>query len=326
MVAWAEGMLPMAVPRMRLAHCSDLHLLSHDGARWLDLANKRWLGAMNLLSNRSRHYHVAAFEDMVTDLNAQGIEHVLCTGDVTNLALRQEFEFARGKFDKLALGPGHVTVIPGNHDAYVAEGVPLFSEMFGDYATTDPGWEWVEDHRHSADDILHWPIVRIRGELALIGVLTSRATPWFTAYGSLGPGQLARLGHVLRDERLRGKVRVVAIHHPPAGQRAWSKIRGLRDHLAFAHVIAECGADLIVHGHEHRDMVESLAGPEATHVPVRGIASGTYFHNKPDRTARYRVFEIERGRITTDYVRVWDRERSRFEARDGSPEQSNSRT
>jgi len=31
---------------MRLAHCSDLHLLSHDGARWLDLANKRWIGAM----------------------------------------------------------------------------------------------------------------------------------------------------------------------------------------------------------------------------------------------------------------------------------------
>ncbi|TMQ14040.1 MAG: metallophosphoesterase, partial [Deltaproteobacteria bacterium] len=41
---------------MRLAHFSDLHLLSHDGARWLDLANKRWIGAMNLLSNRGRHY------------------------------------------------------------------------------------------------------------------------------------------------------------------------------------------------------------------------------------------------------------------------------
>src|SRR4029079_8177719 len=53
--------------RMRLAHCSDLHLLSHEGARWIDLANKRWIGAMNLLSNRSRHYHVEAFDDMVRD-------------------------------------------------------------------------------------------------------------------------------------------------------------------------------------------------------------------------------------------------------------------
>jgi len=297
---------------MRLAHCSDLHLLSHDGARWLDLANKRWIGAMNLLSSRSRHYHVAAFEDMVEDMNAQGIEHVLCTGDVTNLALRKEFEFARQKFDKLANGPLGVTVIPGNHDAYVAEGVPLFSELFAPYAQPDSGWEWEEDHRHSADDILHWPIVRIRGELALIGLSTSRSTPWFTAYGSLGQGQCARLKKVLLDPRLEGKVRVIAIHHPPAGVRAKSRIRGLRDHQAFAHVIAECGADLIVHGHEHRDMVEHLGGPEGVSVPVRGIASGTYFHNKVDRIARYRIYDIEGGRVVGDHVRIWDRASRKF--------------
>jgi 3',5'-cyclic AMP phosphodiesterase CpdA len=299
---------------MRLAHCSDLHLLSHDGARWLDLANKRWIGAMNLLSNRSRHYHVAAFEDMVADWNELGIEHVLCTGDVTNLALRQEFTFARGKFDAIRLGPRDVTVVPGNHDAYVAEGVSLFGELFGDYATTDPGWEWVEDHRHDALDVLHWPIVRIRGPLALIGLSTSRATPWFTAYGKVGPGQLARLAHVLADERIAGKVRVVAIHHPPAGTRAHSYIRGLRDHKQFAHVIAAGGADLIVHGHEHRDMTEQLAGPHGEHVPVRGVVSGTYHHNKPDRTARYRIFEIENGKVARDHTRVWDREQRRFVA------------
>ncbi|HEV7555716.1 MAG TPA: metallophosphoesterase, partial [Kofleriaceae bacterium] len=104
---------------MRLAHFSDLHLLSGAGVRWLELANKRWIGAMNLLTNRARHYHTAAFEDMVADLNAQRIDHILCTGDVTNLALQQEFEFARTLFDRLALGPNEVTVIPGNHDAYV---------------------------------------------------------------------------------------------------------------------------------------------------------------------------------------------------------------
>ena len=302
---------------MRLAHCSDLHLLSHDGARWLELANKRWIGAMNLLSNRSRHYHVEAFDDMVADLNALGVDHVLCTGDVTNLALRQEFAFARGKFDQLALGPTHVTVIPGNHDAYVAEGVGLFGELFAPFAAADDGWAWSEADKDpgkdgaDADDDLHWPIVRVRGELALIGTSTSRQTPWFTAYGRLGAGQLARLQRALSDPRLAGKVRVVAIHHPPAGARAESKIRGLRDHDAFAQVIAAAGAHLIVHGHEHRDMTEALPGPDGP-VPVRGVASGTYLHNKPERTARYRIFEIEDGRVTSDHVRVWDRERRGF--------------
>ena len=304
-------MLVLRMRAVRLAHCSDLHLLSHDGARWLDLANKRWIGAMNLVSNRGRHYHVEAFDDMVTDLNAGGVDHVLCTGDVTNLALRQEFEFARARFDRLALGPAGVTVIPGNHDAYVAEGVPLFAELFAPFAAGDPGWEWqrsdaAPEAATDEPDDLRWPIVRIRGELALIGTSTSRATPWFTAYGRVGAGQLARLRRVLVDPRLAGKVRVVAIHHPPAGKRAESRIRGLRDHAAFAAVIAETGADLIVHGHEHRDMTESLVGPAGA-VPVRGIASGTYFHNKPDRVARYRIFDLVPGRPAAETVRVWDR-------------------
>jgi 3',5'-cyclic AMP phosphodiesterase CpdA len=313
---------------MRLAHCSDLHLLSHEGARWIDLANKRWIGAMNLISNRSRHYHVEAFDDMVRDLNTVGVDHVLCTGDVTNLALRQEFAFARDRFDRLALGPRGVTVIPGNHDAYVAEGVPLFAELFADYAACDPGWEWSpadagtadDDAEDDGDDDLHWPIVRIRGELALIGTSTSRATPWFTAYGRVGAGQLARLRRVLVDPRLAGKTRVVAIHHPPAGARAKSRIRGLRDHAEFAAVIAEAGADLIVHGHEHRDMTCVLAGRDGP-VPVRGVPSGTYLHNKPERSARYRIFDITGGSVASDHVRIWDRERRSFVAE--SPPNSN---
>src|SRR5205085_4648436 len=138
-----------------------------------------------------------------------------------------------------------------------------FSEMFADYATTDPGWEW--------SDGSHWPIVRVRGPMAIIGLSTSRQTPWFTAYGSLGQEQLERLNLVLRDARLAGKVRVIAIHHPPAGNRAKSRIRGLRDHAAFAQVIAECGADLIVHGHEHQCIVEALTGPAGKDIAVRGI-------------------------------------------------------
>ncbi len=302
---------------MRLAHCSDLHLLSHDGAGWLELANKRWIGAANLLSNRARHYHVAAFDDMIADMNALGIEHVLCTGDVTNLALRQEFEFARGKFDQLTGGVGNVTVIPGNHDAYVAEGVGLFAEIFGPYATTDDGWAWSAADADGEDDDLHWPIVRVRGELAIIGLSTSRATPWFTAYGRAGIGQLARLRRALLDPRLAGKVRVVAIHHPPAGRRAASKIRGLRDHDSFAAVIAEAGAELIVHGHEHRNMAESLAGPHGP-VEVRGVVSGTYLHDKPDKTARYRIYELEGGKLRSDHLRIWDREHHVF-VKDAQP-------
>ncbi|HUS31295.1 MAG TPA: metallophosphoesterase, partial [Kofleriaceae bacterium] len=167
-----------------------------------------------------------------------------------------------------------------------------------------------------------WPLVRVRGELAIIGLSTSRQTPWFTAYGRVGAGQLARFEKALGDPRLAGKARLVAIHHPPAGKRAANKIRGLKDHAAFADVIGRVGCDLIVHGHEHQDLTETLTGPSGP-IQVRGIASGTYHHNKPDRVARYRVFQIEGGKIVSDFVRVWTREHGMFEAQPGSGQQSN---
>lgn len=291
---------------MLLAHCSDLHLLSLEGTRLLDFASKRWIGRMNLITSRSRHHHTEAFEDMVADLNALGVDHVLCTGDVTNLAFEQEFRFAREHFGRLALGPTDVTVLPGNHDAYVDEGRTHFAAIFADYAASDDGWAWDDG------DPSPWPLVRVRGALALVGLSTSFETPWFTAYGRVGEGQLARLDRALRDPRLAGKVRVVAVHHPPAGRRAQSRIRGLKDRDAFAQVIARAGAELVVHGHEHEDVRERLPAP-AGEIDVLGVQSGTYDAGKPHRTARYRVFEIADGQLVSHHLRVWRRDRRAFE-------------
>ncbi|MBZ0238520.1 MAG: metallophosphoesterase [Deltaproteobacteria bacterium] len=297
---------------MRLAHCSDLHLLSLDGARALDFASKRWIGGMNLLTNRGRHYHTEAFEDMVEDLNASGVDHLVCTGDVTNLALEQEFRFARARFDKLTLGPSGVTVLPGNHDAYVDAGRAYFTTVFADYCTTDPGWEW------SDGDPSPWPLVRVRGAVAIIGLSTSHQTPWFTAYGRAGERQLDRLAAALADHRLRGLCRVVAIHHPPAGRRAESVIRGFRDRERFAAILAEHGAELVVHGHEHRDLRVTLPTPTGT-VDILGVPSGTYEASRPEKTARYRIFEIEDGKVISHHLRVWHRDRRIFERDDHEP-------
>jgi 3',5'-cyclic AMP phosphodiesterase CpdA len=302
------------VPRygieVRLAHCSDLHLLSLDGARLLDFANKRWIGGLNLLSNRGRHYHTVAFEDMCADFATAGIDHVLCTGDITNLALEQEFRFARERFDRIGIGPTHVTVLPGNHDAYVAAGAQHFAATFAPYFAPDPDWAW-PDSGKPGDLEAAWPVVRVRGDLAVIGLSTSLATPWFTAWGRVGERQMGRLREVLADKRLAGKVRVVAIHHPPAGVRAASRIRGLRDYQAFAAALADAGAELVVHGHEHQDLRAELPGRGAG-IPVLGVQSGTYEASRPERTGRYRVFEIEGGKVIGHRLRVWHRDRRCF--------------
>jgi len=295
---------------MRIAHFSDLHLLSLEGARALDFANKRWIGGLNLLTNRGRHYHTSVFESLVADLDQAGIDHAICTGDVTNLALEQEFDFARGLFDRIALGAEQVTVIPGNHDAYVAKGAHYFAGYFSDYFAGDPEWEWPDGDP--------WPVVRVRGDVAIIGVSTSLTTPWFTAWGRVGARQLDRLRQVLADPRLEGRFRIVAIHHPPAGKWARSRIRGLRDREAVAAVLAETGAELVLHGHEHRDLHHTLPGPGDTAIPVDGVPSGTYEAGRADRRARYRIYEIgparSRPALLGAQVRVFSPQTGQFVA------------
>lgn len=298
---------------MRVAHCTDLHLLSLEGARVLDFANKRWIGGLNLLTNRGRHYHTHVFEAMVADFEKTGVDHLICTGDVTNLALEQEFLYARACFDRIALGAAGVTVIPGNHDAYVAQGTRYFSEIFADYCRSD-------DELANSEP---WPLVRVRGPLAIIGLSTSLQTPWFTAWGRIGEQQLDRLRAWLLDPRLAGKLRIVALHHPPVGKAATNRIRGLHDWARFAQLIAEHGAELVIHGHEHRDMRHTLPGPNLRAIPVLGVQSGTYFADRPERTARYRIFEIDepggldaaagrRPQVSHHWLRRWDQQACAF--------------
>lgn len=285
---------------MRIGHFSDVHLLSLKGARWIDFFSKRWIGGLNLLTSRSRHHHSAIFEAMVEDFNRGGIDHLIATGDITNVALESEFAFARSKFDAIELGPDQVTVIPGNHDAYVEKGREHFEAYFVDYFRSDSGFDGQEA----------WPSVRIRGAVAVIGVSTSLQTPWFTAYGRVGADQLARLEAALGDPRLAGKLRVVAIHHPPAGERAFRKNRGLRDHREFAAVLERVGAELVLHGHEHLDLTEALDGPEGP-IPVHGIQSGTYEAGRPAMRARYRIYDVaevgaRRPAIVGETIKVWN--------------------
>ncbi len=301
---------------MRIAHLSDPHLLSLSGARALDFANKRWIGGMNLLIKRGKNHRNEIFEAMVDDLNDADVDHVLCTGDITNLSLEPEFRFAREHFDRLELGPEHVTVLPGNHDAYVQGGVEHFHRYFGAYCRGDDGW---------GQGDARWPIVRMRGRVALIGLSTSLHTPWFTAYGRIGDDQLERLRAILSDDRLDGALRLVAIHHPPVGGHSTSRVRGLHDREAFADVLADAGADLVLHGHEHRDLAGELAGPGAEGIPVRGIPSGTYDDGKrPALTARYRVYEIAEAsgsaQVVGARVRVWQPSEGRFRDEPGAPE------
>jgi 3',5'-cyclic AMP phosphodiesterase CpdA len=285
---------------MKLAHFSDVHALCLDGVRPWQFLNKRVAGYLNLRLNRRDKHPVALFRAIVEDLNAHPVDHVVVTGDLTNLSLRPEFELARQILDGIRLGPERVTVIPGNHDVYTLGALQqkLFRQLLSPYASSD-GKLAVE-----------FPVVRVRGEVAIIGLSTALPSPPPLADGWLGRAQLAALDEALAS--LEGKFRVLALHHPPYTNRH-SILRGLRDRRALQKVLARRGCELVVHGHEHRDLQVTLPGPRGP-IPVVGVGSGTYDDPRLERRARYNVYTIESGRLVSVETRVHDAAAGRFAA------------
>src|SRR6202166_3867008 len=119
-----------------LAHLSDPHLPPLPAARLRDLAGKRGLGYLNWTRNRHKVHKRDVLDALVADMQAQRPDHIAVTGDLVNLALEAEFAPARAWLDSVGASD-RVTVIPGNHDAYVRATQYRFAETFGNYLRGD---------------------------------------------------------------------------------------------------------------------------------------------------------------------------------------------
>lgn len=132
-----------------------------------------------------------------------------------------------------------------------------------------------------------WPWLRRRGPVALIGVSTSIPTPPFFAQGEAGAAQVEGLRAHL--EAARGACRIVMIHHPPTEMS--SERKGLRDRKAVRAAIAEAGAELVLHGHNHRSELSWIDGP-AGRIPVLGCPSASTPRGAGREPAEWRLLTI----------------------------------
>src|SRR5690606_28299495 len=102
----------------RLAHVSDVHLGPLPDVTYRDLASKRMVGYVNWQRSRRHIMHDGVLGSIVADIEASDVDHLAVTGDLVNLALDAEIELAKLWLETLGQ-PDDVSVVPGNHDAYV---------------------------------------------------------------------------------------------------------------------------------------------------------------------------------------------------------------
>ncbi len=262
-----------------LAHLSDPHLGPLPAPHPAELMSKRLLGFLNWYRKRRRIHRPETLAVLIADLRAQAFDHLAVTGDLVNIALPEEFARARAWLDGLGV-PQAVTLVPGNHDAYV-RAAARYPETFWDpYMAGDAG-----------QGGQRFPFVRRRGSVALIALSSAVPSPPFMATGALGADQLARLPPLLTQLREAGLFRVVLIHHPPRSLPSRQSKR-LIDGEAFCAALAEAGAELVLHGHDHEHAFIWLAGPDGP-VPVVGVPSASTTPGCRYDAAAYNLYRID---------------------------------
>jgi 3',5'-cyclic AMP phosphodiesterase CpdA len=269
-----------------LAHISDPHIPPLPEPPFGELVGKRATGYLNWKLRRGVHHSRAVLDRIIADLLAQRPDHIAVTGDLANLALETEFPEAR-KF-LMQIGNGKlVSVVPGNHDAYVRATNGQYLVAWREYITGD------------APATHPFPFLRRRGLIAFVGLSTAVPTLPFFATGRLGSAQMDRFA-ILMDLLSKEKCfRVVLIHHPPAGNRSW--LKRLEDADDFRGVIARLGADLILSGHDHVAAINAIPGPDSP-VPVVQVPSASAAPDDPRGAGAYNLYRIEgaHGRWTCE--------------------------
>jgi 3',5'-cyclic AMP phosphodiesterase CpdA len=231
---------------MRLAFLTDPHLpMPHVALK--DLVGKPVTGWLNWQHRKDRH-DIKNLKLVIEDIASHAPDRIVVGGDLVNLALESEAMNALSLLYELErIAP--VTFLPGNHDAYTSYGETTMRRVLGSY--------WSE-----------YPACVFDENTALIALSTAMPTPPLNATGRLGEAQLAKLATLLATHK--GKKRVIALHHPPLAIQGGETKKRLIDAEQFREVILAHGAELILHGHTHRNTYNDYRG-----IPVIGCASAS---------------------------------------------------
>jgi 3',5'-cyclic AMP phosphodiesterase CpdA len=273
-----------------LAHLSDPHVGPLPKAKLTELLGKRMSGYWNWHRGRNRIHDMPTLNTLMADIEAQAPDHIALTGDLVNIGLPSEFTAALKILAPLG-GPDRVSIIPGNHDAYVKSSYPAMELSFGPFMRGDDLPE------------TEFPYIRMRGPVALIGLSSGIPTAPLLASGEVGKVQLQRFADLLDAAGGGSMIRVVMIHHPPV-LRGASFGRGLRDADAFEAVLQKHGAELVLHGHNHTQSINWISRRHGAAIPVVGVASASAVPGTPKHRAAYHLYHFgsENDHLTIDMV------------------------
>lgn len=260
----------------RIAHISDLHIPPLPPLSLRQLASKRLLGLVGWHTKWKSEHQQRILDALQTHLQQIKPDHICITGDITFTTLPVEVDRATEWISRLG-APQQISLIPGNHDAYVPGALDYALEKWS---------RWMQDDDGQAG----FPYLHRRGPVNIVGLSSAIATPPGVSFGRIGRAQLQKTEMLLGRIKAARRPSLLMVHHAPQ-EGAASRKRALSDRKALREILCRSPVDLVLHGHLHyptRAVIDCSTGP----IPVLGAASASTI-GKRKSVAHYHLIEIE---------------------------------
>lgn len=262
----------------RIAHISDLHIPPLPRMSLRQMISKRILGRVSWHVKWKTEHLQEILDTLQAQLRELKPDHICITGDLTFTTLPAEVDRAFDWVSRLG-EPRQISLVPGNHDAYVPGAL--------DYALQK--WSpWMLDDEGQAG----FPYLQRRGPVDIVGLSSAVARPPAISSGHIGRVQLQKTKELLSRIKPDGRPSLLMIHHPPQEGAASAK-RALSDRKALQEILCQSPVDLVLHGHLHyptKAVLDCPSGP----IPVLGAASASTI-GKRKSTAHFHLIDVETG-------------------------------
>ncbi len=262
----------------RIAHLSDVHMLeSGPVASILQGLAIRFVSAGRAVD---AHARVHRLERALRAAARAGADHVVVSGDLTEVGAPGQFEAFAAVLHDSGIPPENVTLVPGNHDAY-SSGEAWRRALEGP----------LRAYRGTAAD--QDGKVVDRGDVAFLPIDVACPQPITRSAGELSAAAAAALESRFSDPGLAKKALVVVQHHPPFehDHGTWQWLDGLRGSSRLMAALARHTHVQVLHGHLHK-AVDRIIGLGKSRV-LGAPATVEDPHGAP----RVRLYDLRDGQL-----------------------------
>jgi len=267
------------MPSYRIAHISDLHIPPLPGLRPHDFLTKRLLGLLSWHYKWKNEHLPEILAELCSTLHQINPDHICVTGDLTFTTHPAEIDQATQWLRQLS-GVEHISLVPGNHDAYVPFALRRARRRWA---------QWMSDDLSARQQ---FPYLHRRGPVDIIGLNSAIALLTPRTIGRLGRSQLAATEALLEKSDAEQRPRVLLLHHPPQDGAA-RRAKELTDRHMLQQLLTRQRIDLVLHGHLHRPMQTRLPGRDGP-VPVLGAGTASA-RGKRYAPAHFHLIEFHRA-------------------------------